>query len=197
MKKMEKNVFIKTDYEINAFKMLQIVFDDSDLVSIKSLCKMGDDIFETNLLFTFSDFNELIRFGGNNGKLIENLVCEKLVSIDATPHIISLGNEGLTFTTCNLSVSYIIENDNTCFAVEKITPISVVQQAKNLRQNIRDFSMTHLDAQINLQQSMQEIASMYRHYQGLLTLNYKDEEARKMAGLSNEKLFKMAFFANK
>ena len=71
---MEKNVFIKTDYEINAFKMLQIVFDDSDLVSIKSLCKMGDDIFETNLLFTFSDFNELIRFGGNNVKLIENLV---------------------------------------------------------------------------------------------------------------------------
>ena len=47
-----------------------------------------------------------------------------------------------------------------------------------------------------LKSELLRIAKMYRYYKGLLSLNIKDTEARKHAGLENDRLFQLAFMAS-
>ena len=73
--------------------------------------------------------------------------------------------------------------------------MSFLQQAKNLKTNIRDFDMGKLEKQFALQTELLHIAKMYRYYRGLLALNLSENEARQKSGLENDKLFQLAFMA--
>jgi hypothetical protein len=149
-------------------------------------------MLNTTLLFTFSRFNDLLRFSGESGEKLQLLVSDKLLSNEARPYIIEAT---LLFTSCSGMVAYLIADDNTCFSVEEIQPISFLQQAKNLKANIRDFQHVHIDQGSSLNHALQEIATMYRYYIGLKELNLNDTAAREKAGLMNDKLFKLAYHA--
>ena len=120
------------------------------------------------------------------------MVSDKLLSNEERPYIIEAG---LMFTACSIELSFLIADDASCFSAEEIMPISFLQQAKNLRTNIKDFNNVHLDNKIQLNHALQEIATMYRYYLGLKELNLNETSAREKAGLSNEKLFKIAYHA--
>ena len=190
-----KQAFVKTDFSIQAFSIKRLLFDDSDLVSLDVRCRIGEELRDTTLLFTFARFNDLLRFSGETGEKLQLLVSDKLWSGEEKPYIIESGNEALIFTTCNLELAYLIDEDMSCLSVEDINPISFLQQARNLRTNIRDFQQAHIHSSLQLNQALQEIATQYRYYLGLKELNLNEEAARAKAGLSNEKLFKIAYHA--
>ncbi len=187
-----KNTFVQADFKIQAFEMKRVIFDDSDLVSMDVKCRVGDELMNTTLLFTFSRFNDLLRFSGESGEKLQLMVSDKLLSNEERPYIIEAS---LIFTACSIGLSYLIADDATCFSAEEIMPISFLQQAKNLRVNIKDFNDVHIDSKIQLNQALQEIATMYRYYLGLKELNLNETSAREKAGLSNDKLFKIAYHA--
>ncbi len=190
-----KETFVKTNFNVTAFQAQRILFDDSDLVSMEVRCRIQDQIMETILLFTFSKFNDLLRFSGSCGEKLQLLVADKLWSNEEQPYCIDIKHANLIFTTCAIDISYLIEDDNSCFSAEEVMPISFLQQAKNLRVNIKDFNDVQLQKDTLLNNALQEVATAYRYYLGLMELNLNENAAREKAGLANEKLFKMAYHA--
>jgi hypothetical protein len=190
-----ENTFVQTDFKMNAFKANRIIFDDSDLVSMDIKCKLNDQWMHTTLLFTFRKFNDLLRFSGSTGEKLQLLVSDKLLFAKEQPYVIGVETESFVFSSCNLDLFYIIAEDMTCFSVEEVTPIPYLQQVKNLRKNISDYADVHVQNQSTLKNTLQEMAGMYRYYEGLKELNLSEEAAREKSGLVNEHLFKLAFHA--
>lgn len=195
-KNIMQNTFVKADFKVDAFKANRIIFDDSDLVSIEIKCKLNEKWIKTNLLFTFRKFNDLLRFSGSIGEKMQLLVSDKLLFTKEKPYVIDVENDSYVFSNCSLEVSYVIEEDLSCFSVEEVIPIPYLQQIKSLRKNIADFADVHLHNQTSLNSAIAEMASMYRYYKGLTELNLSEEAAREKAGLLNEHLFKLAFHAS-
>ena len=119
-----KNTLVKTAFKVDAFSTSKIFFDESDLVSLNVKCRINNIFSETTLLFTFSKFNDLLRFSGVIGEKVQLKVSDKLLSNEEQPYIIDLINEQIVFTTCALELVYLLEGDCTCFCVEEITPLS-------------------------------------------------------------------------
>lgn len=190
-----KNTFVQANFNIQAFEVKRVIFDDSDLVSMEVKCRIEDQLMNTTLLFTFSKFNDLLRFSGESGERLQLLVSDKLLSNEERPYIIDAGEQRLIFTACRIQLTYLIADDTSCFSADDIMPIPFLQQAKNLRINIKDFNDVHIDPKIQLNHALQEIATMYRYYIGLKELNLNEDSARAKAGLSNDKLFKLAYHA--
>ena len=88
-----KNVFVKAGFKIDAFSTSKIIFDDSDLVSMNVKCRVNNIFSETTLLFTFSKFNDLLRFSGAVGEIVQLKVSDKLLSNEEQPYVIDLSNE--------------------------------------------------------------------------------------------------------
>lgn len=192
-----KNTFVQTDFKIQAFRVNRMMFDDSDLVSMQVHCRINGVLKDSTFLFTFARFNDLMRFSGESGEKLQLAVSDCLLSGETGPFVIELNAEPVVFTTCCLHIAFLIQEDDSCFSVEELTPISFLQQAKNLRENIRDFSHVQLYKSQGLNQAMLEMATLYRYYAGLLELNLDENLAREKAGLQNEKLFKIAYYAAK
>lgn len=190
-----ENTFVQTDFKMNAFKANKIIFDDTDLVSMDIKCKLNEQWIHTTLLFTFRKFNDLLRFSGATGEKLQLLVSDKLLFAKEKPYIIDVETESFIFSNCNLDLYYLIADDISCFSVEEVTPMPYLQQIKNLRKNISDFTDVHIHNQSSLKNTLQEMASMYRYYEGLKDLNLSEEAAREKSGLLNEHLFKLAFHA--
>lgn len=190
-----KNVFVKAGFKIDAFSTSKIIFDDSDLVSMNVKCRVNNIFLETTLLFTFSKFNDLLRFSGAVGEIVQLKVSDKLLSNEEQPYVIDLSKENIVFTNSSLELIYLIEGDNSCFSVEEISPLSFLQQAKNLRYNMKDFQLIELKNEFKQNHTLIEFAQMYHYYKGLIELNLSENSAREKAGLQNDKLFKMAYCA--
>jgi hypothetical protein len=192
-----KDTFVKTDFKVTGFKCLNVIFDDSDLVSMRVSFRIQEQVINSCLLLSFSTFNDLLRFSGEAGETLQLKVSDKLLGNECSPYIIDLKEGPLVFTCCALEISYLIEGDQSCFSVEEVAPLSFLQQAKNLRNNIKDFTHVQLQQDKMLNHALQEMATMYRYYRGLLELNLSEEHAREKAGLQNDKLFKIAYHAAK
>lgn len=192
-----KNTFVQTDFKVQAFRVSRIMFDDSDMVSMQVHCRINGVLKDSTFLFTFARFNDLMRFSGESGEKLQLAVSDCLLSGETGPFVLELNAEPVVFTTCCLHIVFLIEEDDSCFSVEELSPISFLQQAKNLRENIRDFSHVQLYKSQGLNQALLEMATLYRYYAGLLELNLDENHAREKAGLQNEKLFKIAYYAAK
>jgi hypothetical protein len=188
--------FIPQKEEIQALHITQIIFDDSDLVSLKAECRISGLIRSLDLLLSFKQFNDMLRFTGQAGEEIQLEISDKLNSNDKNLYVIDLSSKSVVFTTVRLNISLLTEEDNNTYVVDDLQPLSFLQQAKNLKKNIRDFDMGLLENNRLLKSELLRIAKMYRYYKGLLTLNINDTEARKHAGLENDKLFQLAFMAS-
>ncbi len=190
-----QNTFVKADFKMSAFKANRIIFDDSDLVSIEIKSKLNNQWIQTNLLFTFRKFNDLLRFSGNTGEKMQLLVSDKLLFAKEKPYVIDVEKDSFVFSNCSLELYYVIEEDLSCFSVEEVIPIPYLQQIKSLRKNIADFEDVHLHNQSSINSAVAEMASMYRYYKGLTELNLSEQAAREKAGLLNDHLFKLAYHA--
>ncbi len=188
--------FIPKKEEIQALQITQIIFDDSDLVSLKARVRNNNQIQEMDLLLSFVQFNDMLRFTGSVGEDLQLEISDKLDSNDKNLYVIDLHDKNVVFTTVKLNVSLLTEEDENTYVVDDLNPLSFLQQAKNLKKNIRDFEMGKLEQNKMLKSELLRIAKMYRYYKGLLTLNINELEARKHAGLENDKLFQLAFIAN-
>jgi len=190
------NTFIPQKEEIQALHITQVIFDDSDLVSLKAESRIAGHIRSLDLLLSFQQFNNMLRFTGRAGEEIQLEISDKLNTNDKNLYVIDLAKKSVVFTTVKLSISLLTEEDNHTYVVDDLQPLSFLQQAKNLKNNIRDFDMGKLENNRLLKNELLRIAKMYRYYKGLLTLNINDTEARKHAGLENDKLFQLAFMAS-
>ena len=187
--------FIPKREEIQALQINQIIFDDSDLVSLKAQVRIENLIREMDLLLSFQQFNDMLRFTGQIGEDLQLEISDKLSSNDKNLYVIDLSSKTVTFTTVKLKISLLTEEDQKTYVVDEILPLSFLQQARNLKKNIRDFEMGKLENNKMLKSELLRIAKMYRYYKGLLTLNINEQEARRHAGLENDKLFQLAFIA--
>ena len=160
-------------------------------------CRIGEQLTLTTFMFTFGKFNDLLRFAGESGEKLQLMVSDKLMGIEEKPYIIDLKETPIVFTTCNLELSYLVAEDDSCFSVDEVIPLSLIQQAKNLRSNMADFKDVTLHNETSLNLALKEVATLYRYYMGLKELNLSEEHAREKAGLCNEKLFKIAYHAAK
>lgn len=181
----------------DSFMCHRVVFDQSDLVSLHTTCRIGHELKKTVLLFTFATFNDLLRFSGKSGEELQLAVSDKLLSAEETPYVIDLGSQGPVFTTCRLYLSELIQFDDSCYSVDDLFPMSFVQRARKIRLDIADFGKASLQQNDMVNHAMKKAAAMYRYYNGLLELNISEDAAREKAGLKNESLFKMAFQAAK
>ncbi len=188
--------FIPQQEEIQSLRLLQIIFDDSDLVSLKATVRINDELTNVDLLLSFQEFNDVLRFTGEVGEELQLEISDKLGSNDKSLYVIDLTKKEVVFTTVKIKISLLTEQDEKTFVVDEIAPLSFLQQAKNLKNNIRDFHKGKLQNNKMLKSELLRISKMYRYYRGLLTLNIKEEEARKHAGLENDKLFQLAFIAS-
>jgi hypothetical protein len=123
------------------------------------------------LLFPFSKFNDLLRFSGAVGEKLQLKVSDKLLSNGEQPYIIDLINDNIIFTNCSLELVHLQDGDSTYFCVEEITPLSFLQQTKNLRTNMRDFHSVELNNDLQQNFTLVEFAQMYFYYKGLIELN--------------------------
>lgn len=194
---MMHRTFVKADFSATAFRATRILFDDSDLVSMEVECRVDGHMQRTTFLFSFCRFNDLLRFSGESGERLQLRVSDKLVSEEKQPYVIDLTEDPIVFTTCRLDLTYLIEGDHSCFSVEEVMPLSLVQQARNLRMNTADFGGVNLQSDSTLNAALYEVATLYRYYLGLRELNLSEEHAREKAGLRNDKLFRIAFHAAK
>lgn len=181
----------------DSFRCHRVVFDETDMVSLHTTCRINQELKKTVLLFSFSTFNDLLRFSGQSGEELQLKVSNKLLSNEETPHIIELGEDGPVFTSCRLQLSELICFDDTCFSVDDLFPLSFVQRARKIRYDIADFGKSSLQQNEMVNHAFKKAAAMYRYYNGLLELNISENVAREKAGLINESLFKMAFQAAK
>ena len=187
--------FIPRKEEIQALQITQIIFDDSDLVSLKAQVRVGALIQSMDLLLSFQQFNDMLRFTGRTGEDLQLEISDKLNSNDKNLYVIDLRSKSVVFTTVKLNISLLTGEDENTFVEDDIQPLSFLQQAKYLKKNIRDFEMGKLENNRLLKSELLRIAKMYRYYKGLLSLNINEQEARKHAGLENDKLFQLAFIA--
>lgn len=190
------DTFIPQKEEIQALRITQIIFDESDLVSIKATARIKNQLIDTDLLLSFRQFNDLLRFTGQPGEDLQLEISDKLDSNDKNLYLIDLKDKEVVFTTVKLKISLLTQEDQHTFVVDDVQPLSFLQQAKNLKTNIRDFHLGKLEHNKMLKGELLRIAKMYRYYKGLLSLNIKEEEARRHAGLENDKLFQLAFMAS-
>lgn len=190
------NTFIAKKEEIQALQITQIIFDDSDLVSLKAKVRCGKIIQDMDLLLSFQQFNDMLRFTGQLGEDLQLEISDKLNTNDKNLYVIDLNNKVVVFTTVKIKVSLLTAEDENTYVVDDLQPLSFLQQARNLKLNIRDFEMSKLENNRNLKSELLRIAKMYRYYKGLLTLNINELEARKHAGLENDKLFQLAYIAS-
>ncbi len=190
------NTFITQQEDIQALHISQIIFDESDLVSLKAEARMNGQLQSLNLLLTFRQFNDALRFSGQIGETLQLEISDKLASNDKSLYIINLQDKQVIFTTVSLKISLLTQEDENTYVVDEVLPLSFVQQAKNLKQNIRDFHQGKLEKNNMLKSELMRIAKMYRYYRGLLSLNINEQEARRHAGLENDKLFQLAFMAS-
>ncbi len=181
----------------DSFRCTRIVFDDSDLVSLHTACRINQSVREVVLLFTFSLFNELLRFSGKSGEALQLAVSDKLWNKEETPYVIEFPENAPVFTTCQLRLSELVCGDYTCFSVDDLKPLSFVQRAKKMRSDIADFGYAGLEQHEIMNQALLKAAAMYRYYNGLMELNISEASAREKAGLKNETLFKIASQAAK
>lgn len=188
-------VLVQTDFNIDAFLATQVIFDDSDLVSVTCQCRIQDELKQTTLLFTFSTFNDFLRHSGSAGARLQEIVCNKLLGNEQPPYLISLHDKPLVFVQCKLELAYLIAQNDSCLIVEAVRPISFLQQAQNLRRNIKDFGPMQLCMNEVVQHALDDLSDLYRFYVGLRELNVSEEAARGKAGLHNEKIFKLAYYA--
>jgi hypothetical protein len=187
--------FIQVQEEIQALQLTQVIFDDSDLVSVKAIARVHNEIKDIDLLFSFKQFNDTLRYTGAIGDALQDAMSEKLTDNNKAMYIIKLEKEKMVFTTCKFKISVLTEEDNNVYCVDEVSPLSFFQQAKNLKSNIRDFDMGKLEKTKALKDELLNIAKRYRYYTGLLTLNINETEARRKSGLENDKLFQLAFMA--
>ena len=173
------------------------MFDDSDLVSVQVQCRIGNELKDSTLLFCFSHFNDLLRFSGSSGDRLQMQVCDQLLGSGEQPYTVFPEAQYAVFTTCELKLSYLIEGDDSCLHVDELRPLSLIQQAKNVRAIYNDFKEVHIENRQSMNHSLREIASMYRYYAGLLELNLKESAAREKSGLQNDRLFRLAFQASR
>jgi len=164
--------------------------------SLKAEARMNGQLQSLNLLLTFRQFNDALRFSGQIGETLQLEISDKLASNDKSLYIINLQDKQVIFTTVSLKISLLTQEDENTYVVDEVLPLSFVQQAKNLKQNIRDFHQGKLEKNNMLKSELMRIAKMYRYYRGLLSLNINEQEARRHAGLENDKLFQLAFMAS-
>lgn len=188
--------FIPQKEEIQALQVTQIIFDESDLVSLKATVRIKKQLVSTDLLLSFKQFNDLLRFTGQPGEDLQLEISDKLDNNDKSLYLIDLTDKNVVFTTVKMKISLLTQEDEHTYVVDDVQPLSFLQQAKNLKINIRDFKLGKLENNKMLKSELLRIAKMYRYYRGLLTLNIKEEEARRHAGLENDKLFQLAFMAS-
>lgn len=186
---------IQTTFRCHAFRIHQVIFDDSDLVSVSCMARVQNGVQHTTLLFTFSHFNQFLRLSGEAGAKLQQQVCDKLLGNEEPPYLISLEEAPILFVNCALELSYLLTGDESCYSVEGIQSLSFLQQAAQLKQNIRDFGDVHLSREHWLKNTFKDLASIYHYYAGLLELNINEHAAREKAGLLNEKIFKLAYYA--
>lgn len=181
--------------EIQALKLNRIIFDDSDTVCLVADARLNDTIECISLMFNFKQFNDFMRFMGTESEQIQLLISDALSSASSSrsPHKIDLDNQNMVVTAINLMVSPLQKVDQSTYAVGELQPLSRLQQARNVKKNMRDFKQSNLSQRITLKDELMKIARMYRYYKGLLELNFSEGQAREQAGLENDKLFELAW----
>ncbi len=180
-----------------SFKILGIVFDHSSIVSVRVAANLQGALIPATLLFTFSVFNDLLRFGGATSEKLQVAISDKLCSQELPPYTIDISHEPLVFTNCMLTLCAVQNQEDTCYIVEDLTPLSILQQAKYLKENIKYFNASTLQKNELLNKSLADIAQQYKYYTGLLELDITEISARKQAGLLNDTLFKIAYYASR
>lgn len=190
-----KQVQIKTDFEVKSFSATKVIFDDSDLVSVQVKCLFNEALIDTHFLFTFSVFNDLLRLSGQVGEDLQYMVSDKLLSNEPVPYIIELDSTRFVFTTCELSLSFLVADDCSCLSVENVKALSITEQAKNLKSNITFFRSAKLSTKQPQHAILNQLVDMYKYYEGLLELEVSEDYARSTAGLQNDFLYKLAYFA--
>jgi hypothetical protein len=180
-----------------------IIFDDSDYVTLWASCRLGGAIKQVHLVGSVRHMNDILRYSGSKGEEILLGMADAILHSPEPPYVVALKQllgHVAVLTSCRLDVLPAQENEATTnkghnvYWIERVEPLSQLQQAKNLAQHIRDFGTADA-VTINTKQQCIDLANLakkYNYYLGLLELDINEDAARNKSGLVDERLFEMA-----
>ncbi len=209
------------DYEdgfIYEIRIRQIVFDESTSVTILGSLPNEDD-YETSIpwdfLCTFSILTDILLFANDKekGDLLIKIISEKLSSeleIPTVIDVVEIFGKELHFTNLVYEVTK-VEDDpkyNDCYFIDSIEDKDKFFKREGENFNFREHRYKE-DIEILLGKSLSELESKssneaqmaeymllldtaYNYYLQLLEKDFSEKDARNVAGLTNELMFRIA-----
>ena len=183
--------------QISGFSIKKIIFDEGNFATLWVKCRISGNVAEQHLVLPFAKLNDILRFSGAAGEKVLLKMLDIMMFASKPPYVLEIAtdlNTEIIITSCKLQITAMLDNNilvPNCFYVTDVTPINIIQQAKNLHQHLHDFNMASLTPTTE-NNSMQQLSKMYAHYLGLLELDIIEPVARQRAQLADARLFKMA-----
>jgi hypothetical protein len=203
MKTLVSTINASAQFTFNGFSVSHITFDHSHYATLWAKCSIDQKLVDVNLIFPFQHLNNLMRFSGSIGETIQLAMIDEMMTAVTPPYQIILQNilgHDAIFASCNITATQAISTDQMyenalCLVVNDVTPISIIQQAKNLSTVVKHFPEASIVTKGNNTTSLEQLKKMYNYYLGLLELDIKEDAAKDKAQLTDHRLFVMAHAA--
>ncbi len=190
-----------------------ILFDDTTDVTIFGYVndKEKDELFCCDFICQFSVLYDILFFSGNDGEILMNEISEKLshdLEIPTEIDVVEILEDPLLIDKLLLKVYKTHEKDEfgiwkesneSCYFIDEI--IDESKHLKPITEEDLDKALEHVNsleyAKEQFEEHMLLLNNGYKYYLQLIEKEFTEKDARKMSGLKDELLFRIAYYYNK
>ncbi len=188
---------------VNGFQIQKIIFDDSNFATLWVSARIENCLKESHFVIPFNLLNDLLRFCGNTGEKVLLKMLDIMMLSSKPPYVLDIASDldmELVITCVKLKLEHLWGALNeapceNCYLVQEVSPINLLQQAKNMQQHVRDFKTEIIETNTQ-HNNLEQLCTMYGYYLGLLELDIKESAARSKAKLSDPRIYSLAAIAH-
>jgi len=177
---------------ITYFEASDIIFDDSNDVTVYGMAGFEDGDEEIILSLDFTNLNELLSSAGDDGKRVAEKIGDVLSKTDdAYPVSIDLYDildHSLVIDTLEMRIYHAMEENGEEGWEETEENIYFLDEFDELDED--DLEMYKHKRKLN--QHLETLSSGFEYYESLKEIGFSEEDARNKAGLTDPFLFKLA-----
>jgi hypothetical protein len=187
-----------------------IVFDDTTDVTIFGFVndKEKDELFGCDFICQFSVLYDILFLSGNDGEILMNEISEKLshdLEIPTEIDVVETLEDPLLIDNLIFKVYKTHEQDefgewkeskDSCYFIDEVIDESKRDETTNrITDEILDAALVNLKSdEERFNEHMLLLNNGYKYYLQLIAKDFTEKEARRMSGLKNELLFRIAHY---